>query len=91
MHALKEKFYRTTGLPNVVAAIMKMFMPIQPVVSYLEREVKTRATPLMEPNLSKVTELLMNNTIHDSPTVYEALIQKHTMIRTLHMATSLHA
>ena len=44
------------------------------IPSYLAMELIIRATPLMEPNLSRVTELLINMKLADSPIVRNPLM-----------------
>ena len=56
---------------------------------YLVMEVIAMAMPLMEPSLSKVTELFTSMKIAENPTVNEALAKKLTIINTTHRGTLL--
>ena len=57
--------------------------------TYLATEVIMTATPLMEPDLSNVTELLMNKMLAENPTVNSALMRNENVTNAHHMATLL--
>lgn len=51
---------------------------------YLVIDVIITAIPLMEPNLSGVTELLMNKMLAENPTVNSALMRKESETTAAH-------